>query len=197
MLARYPVRVRATSAGTRCRGRRPVTDRVKRSIVGDDLGMSPGRAVPSHTPAATAMQIAPVLHATDGALCSNWAPCPSSRRGGVVTDHAPVAHGDEIGAAAQTIDGEVVDDAGDVLGAARVLDVEEDGRRVVGAAAPAREPRRCPRRERGSGRVSGSSNSGVSAATSGGGDRVVARPRQGAPSGAHGSAELSRVRVVW
>ena len=45
---------------------------------------------------------------------------------GVVSDHAPVADGDEVGPRADPIEREMIDHAADVLHAAGVLDVEED-----------------------------------------------------------------------
>ena len=47
--------------------------------------------------------------------------------GGVLTDHLPVADGNEVGAFPQPVNREMIDDPGDVLRAARVLHVEEDG----------------------------------------------------------------------
>ena len=52
----------------------------------------------------------------------------------LVTHHPPVRDGHELGPAVPGIDPQVVDDVGEVLGAARVLDVEED-------RAPAGRPR--------------------------------------------------------
>ena len=72
----------------------------------------------------------------------------------VVADHAPVADRDELGAGGHAIDGEVLDDTGDVLGAARVLDVEENGAPAVrvrplgGRRCDARRDRGLRRRQR-------------------------------------------------
>src|SRR5204862_2576723 len=61
--------------------------------------------------------------------------------GRVVTDDAPVAAGEELRAPAGAVDREMREHPRDVLRAARVLDVEEDG-------PPARGQRRRRRRRR-------------------------------------------------
>ena len=45
----------------------------------------------------------------------------------LVADHSPIANGEEIGSRLPVVDSEVLEDAGDVLRAAAVLDVEENG----------------------------------------------------------------------
>jgi len=52
---------------------------------------------------------------------------PREESSAFVTDDPPIADGEEVGSCVDVVDGKVLEDAGDVLRAAAVLDVEEDG----------------------------------------------------------------------
>ena len=106
---------------------RHVADRVKGPVVGDDLHhvARPGAGQP-HAGGDGDPQIAPVADAHRGSAVDELRAMAGQKAGGIEPDDLPVADGEEVGAAPHPIDGEMVDDAGDVLGPARVLDVEED-----------------------------------------------------------------------
>ena len=108
--------------------RRDVTDRVERAIIGHELDhVACARGGEPHAGGDGDAQIAPVPHADGRRAVHELRAMPRKQPRRIVADHPPVADGDELGARRRTIDGEMLDHARDVLGTARVLDVEEDG----------------------------------------------------------------------
>ena len=118
-----------------------VADRVERAIVRDDLDQvaGPGAAEP-HSRAHRDAQVAPVLHPGGRGAVHEVGAAPGEQPGAVRADHPPVPDRDQVDAAVLPVDGQVVQDAAHVVGAARVLHVHED------RAAPRRQRRARRRR---------------------------------------------------
>ena len=113
-----------------------VAHRVEGAVVRHDLEyVARARPGEPHTRAHGDPEIAPVADAGGWRAVEELGAESGEHAPRLVTDHAPVADGDEFSARGQAIDGQVLDDARDVLGAARVLDVEEDGATLVGMRA--------------------------------------------------------------
>jgi len=157
-------RLRRRGAGKRPSGepvegdperRGDITHRVERSIVRHDLEHVPGaRAGEPYARAHGDPEVAPVADAGGRGTMKELGPEPSQDTSRLVADHAPVADGEEFSAPADVIDRQTPDDALDVRGVARVLDVEED--RVAGRRPqPIRSGRWYARREHGLGRDNG------------------------------------------
>ena len=127
-----------------------VADRVEGAIVGDDLDHVSGpRARQPHTRRHGDAQVTPVAHADGRCAVHERRAVTREQAGRVVTDDAPVADGEELRAPAGAVDREMREHPRDVLRAARVLDVEEDGPPARGR----RRRRRDPRGKRGLGKA--------------------------------------------
>jgi hypothetical protein len=107
---------------------RDVADGVERAIVGDDLDDVVGTGAGQPHPGRNGdPQVAPVADADGRRAMDELRAVTREQARGVVADHAPVADREELRAAPVSVHRQMSDHTGDVLGAARVLDVEEDG----------------------------------------------------------------------
>ena len=120
---------------------RDVADGIEGAVVRDDLDDVAGaRGGQPHPGGHRDAEVAPVAHPHGGRTVHEVGPVAGEEPRGVMADHPPVADGDEVGAPAHAVDGEVLDHPRDVGGAARVLDVEED-RAMGGGKGPVRRRR--------------------------------------------------------
>ena len=129
--------------------RRHVADSVERAVVGHDLDhVARPRPGQPHAGGHRDPEIAPVAHADRRRAVHEPGAVARQQPRRVVTDHAPVADSEEVGTPAGAVHREVRQHARDVLGAARVLHVEEDGP-PAGRQRPCRLGRRHARGQRG------------------------------------------------
>ena len=129
--------------------RRDVTDRVERAIVGHELDdVARARGGQPHAGGHGDPQIAPVPHADGRRAVDELRAVLREQARRVVADHAPVADREEVGAPAGAVHREMRQHTRDVLGAARVLHVEEDGP-PAGRQRPRRLGQRHARGQRG------------------------------------------------
>ena len=107
--------------------RRDVPHRVERLVIGDDLyHVAWSRRRQPDSRGDRDAEVAPVAHADRrGAVHQEGAAFRQHARG-VVVDHPPVPDRNELGRASHPIDPEMGEHPRDVIGTARVLDVEED-----------------------------------------------------------------------
>jgi hypothetical protein len=105
-----------------------VADGVEGVIVGDDLDAVAGTGVAQPDSGGdTDAQVTPILDSGGRRTVNELRAVSRAESGALVADDSPVADGEEIGSRLAVVDGEVFEDAGDMLRAAAVLDVEENG----------------------------------------------------------------------
>src|SRR5438034_373934 len=115
-----------------------IADRIEGLVIRDDVEHIAGpRARQPDARRDRDAEIAPVLHPEGRRGMHQLRPVARQQAGGLVADHAPVADRHEARLVVEGTEPQVLEHARDVLHAARVLDVEDDG-------APHR--RRAPRR---------------------------------------------------
>src|SRR6184192_4234367 len=103
-------------------------DRIEGLVVRDDLQDVPRSRIPEPYPRRDRdAQVAPVLDPERRGAVDESCAVSREQASRVEPDHAPVADRHELRLSTQLAQLEVLKHAGDVLGAARVLDVEEHG----------------------------------------------------------------------
>src|SRR5882724_12181964 len=105
-----------------------IAHRIEGLVIGDDVEHIAGpRARQPDARRDRDAEIAPVLHPEGRRGVHQLRPVPRQQTGGVVADHAPVADRHEARLPVEGAEPEVLEHTRDVLDAARVLDVEDDG----------------------------------------------------------------------